>query len=107
MTKMKKLSLAFAAMALSGSLAGPVNALGSTEVAQIRALVEAGDEAALRSYLLQNLSALDDSPLSMMLREYVQAPPERTFFTSLGFQSAMPDELQDILARSKSDSSLY
>ncbi len=107
MTKLKKLSLAFAAMALSGSLAGPVNALGSSEVAQIRALVEAGDEAALRSYILQNLSLLDDSQLSMMLREYVNSPPERTFFTSLGFQSAMPDDLQDILARSKTDSSLY
>jgi len=107
MTKMKKISLAFAAMALSGSLAGPVNALESTEVAQIRALVEAGDEAALRSYLLQNLNMLDDSPLSVMLREYVQTPPERTFFTSLGFQSAMPGELQDILTQSKTDSSLY
>jgi len=107
MTRMKKLSLAMAAMALSGTLAGSAGALGSPQVTQIRAFVEAGDEASLRSYLLQNMALLDDSPLSMMLREYIQSPPEQTLFASLGFQSPFPEELQDILARSKTDASLY
>jgi len=107
MTRMKKLSLGLAALALSGSLAAQASALGSPQVTQIRAFVEAGDEAGLRSFLLQNLSLLDDSPLSMMLREYVQSPPEQTFFASLGFQNPISEELQDILARSKTDASLY
>ena len=107
MTKMKKISLALAAMALSGSLAGPASALGSSELAQVRAYVEAGDDAGLRSFILQNLSVLDSSPLSAMLREYVQSPPERTFFTALGFQNPVSEELQDILEKSKTDSSLY
>jgi len=107
MTKMNKISLALAAMALSGALAGPVNALGSNELAQIRAYVEAGDDAGLRSFVLENLGLLDDSPLSTMLRDYVQTPPERTFFSRLGFQNPIADDLQDIVERSKSDSSLY
>ena len=107
MTKFKKLSLALAAMALSGSLSGPVQALSSSEVAQIRAYVEAGDEAGLRSFLLQNLTLLDDSPLSVMLREYIQTPPEQTLFVALGFRNPMPEELQDAVQRAKTDASLY
>lgn len=107
MTKMNKISLALAAMALSGAMAGPVSALSSTELVQIRAYVEAGDDAGLRNFILQNPAMLDDSPISTMLREYVQAPPERTFFSRLGFQNPVPDELQEIVERSKTDSSLY
>jgi len=107
MTKMKKISLALAAMALSGSLAGPASALGSSELAQIRAYVEAGDDDGLRNFILLNPSILDASPLSEMLRDYVQTPPERTFFSRLGFQNPIPDELQDVVERSATDSSLY
>lgn len=107
MNHMKKLSLALAAMAISGALAGSANALTSAQVSQIRTYVEAGDDAALRAYLLQNLSMLDSSPLSVMLREYISTPPERTIFASLGFQNAMPEELRDLVARAKTDPNLY
>lgn len=107
MNPMKKLSLAMAALAISGSLAGPANALSSSEVTQIRAFVENGDDAGLRAFLRQNLAMLDNSPLSVMLRDYIRTPPEQTVFVALGFQNPMPDQLQDIMARSKSDSSLY
>jgi hypothetical protein len=107
MNHIKKLSLALAAMTLTGSIAGPASALSSADVTQIRTLVENGDDAQLRAFLLQNLGVLDDSPLSAMLRDYISSPPERTLLASLGFQNPMPAELQDIVARSKTDSSLY
>ena len=84
MTKMKKLSLALAALALTGSLAGPVSALTNADLQQIRSFVENDDDQGLRAFLLENLSALDGSPIGVMLREYVQTPPEETIFVSLG-----------------------
>lgn len=107
MNPMKKLSIALAALAISGALTSPASALTSKEVTQIRMLVESGDEAGLRSYLLQNLGLLDDSPLSMLLREYISTPPDRTFLASIGFENPMPAALQDMVARSKTDPSLY
>ena len=107
MTKMKKLSLALAALALTGSLAGPVSALTNADLQQIRSFVENDDDQGLRAFLLENLSALDGSPIGVMLREYVQTPPEETIFVSLGFQSAMPEALRDIVEQAKTDSSLY
>lgn len=104
---MKKLSLALAALAISGTLAGPANALTSKEVTQIRAFVEAGDDAGLRAYLLANLGLLDNSPLSALLRAYISKPPETAIFVSLGFQSEMPEDLLAMLDRAKRDSSLY
>lgn len=107
MTKMKKLSLVLAALAVSGTLAGPVSALSNADVQQIRSFVESGDDEGLRAFVLQNLSVLDGSPLAVTLREYIQAPPEETIFVSLGFQSSMPEALRDIVERTKTDSSLY
>ncbi len=107
MTKMKKLSLALAALAISGTLSGPVSALSNTDVQQIRNYVESGDDEGLRAFLLQNLPVLDGSPLAVMLREYIQTPPEETIFVSLGFQSSMPEALRDIVEQTKTDSSLY
>ena len=107
MNHMKKLSLALAALAISGTLAGPASALTSKEVTQIRTFVEADDDAGLRAYLLANLGLLDDSPLSDLLRAYIAKPPETAIFVSLGFQSQMPDELSAMLERAKRDSSLY
>jgi hypothetical protein len=107
MKPIKKLSLALAAMAISGALAGPVHALTSTEVSQIRIFVESGDEAGLRAYLQQNLWLLDDSPLSVLLRDFMMTPPERSILASMGFQNPLPAELVDLVKRAKSDASLY
>jgi len=107
MNPMKKLSLTLASLAISGALAGPASALTSAEVAQIRAYVEAGDDTGLRSFLLQNLSSLDGSPLSQALRAFISAPPERTVLANLGFQNPLPADLISIVERAKSDSSLY
>jgi len=107
MTNMKKLSLTLAALAISGALAAPANALTSAQVSQIRVLVEQGDEAGLRAFLLQNLALLDDSPLSAALRDFISAPPQQTVFTQLGFRDVMPEELRDLVTRAKTDASLY
>jgi hypothetical protein len=107
MNQMKKLSIALSALALSGALSGSANALTSTQVSQIREYVEFGDVDGLRAYLLANLGSLDNSELSMMLRDFVSTPPEQTLFTSLGFRSSMPAALRDIVERSKTDASLY
>ena len=107
MTPIKRLSLALAAMAVAGGLSGPANALSSNDVTTIRGFVEAGDDAALRSWLLQNLALFDDSPLSAMLRDYIQSPPTETIFVSLGVQNPMPEDLQLALQQAKSDPSIY
>ena len=107
MKPIKKISLALAAMAISGVLSGPAGALTSTEVSQIRLFVEAGDEAGLRSYLQQNLWILDDSPLSELLREFIRTPPAETIFVAFGFQNPLPVDLISMVERSKSDASLY
>lgn len=107
MNQMKKLSIALSALALTGALSGPAQALSSDQVSQIRAYVEFGDTEGLRTYLLQNLGSLDNSELSMMLRDFVSSPPQQTLFSSLGFQNAMPAELRDVVERSKTDASLY
>lgn len=107
MIPMKKLSLALAALAISGALAGPVNALSSTEVGQIRVFVENGDEAGLRAFLQANLWILDDSPLSAALRDFISIPPERSILASMGFQNPLPAALIDLVNRAKNDSSLY
>lgn len=107
MNKLKKLSLALAALAISGTLAGPVSALNNADVQQIRSFVESGNDEGLRAFLLENLSVLDGSPLAVMLREYIQTPAEETIFVSLGFQSSMPEALRDIVEQTKTDSSLY
>ena len=107
MSKLKKLSLMLSALAVSGALAGPANALTSAQVSQIRGLVDSGDEAALRAFLLQNLSVLDNSPLSVALRDFISSPPEQTVFTALGFRNTIPDDLQDLVVRAKTDPSLY
>ena len=107
MIPMKKLSLALAALAISGALAGPVNALSSSEVAQIRIFVENGDEAGLRAFLIENPLILDSSPLSVALRDFISTPPERSILASMGFRNPLPTDLVDIVNRAKSDPSLY
>jgi len=107
MIPMKKLSLALAALAISGALAGSVSALSSNEVAQIRTFVESGDEAGLRAFLLENPYILDDSPLSVVLRDFIATPPERSILASMGFQNTLPADLVDIVNRAKTDPSLY
>ncbi|WP_108813737.1 hypothetical protein [Loktanella sp. Alg231-35] len=107
MNQLKKLSIALSAFALSGALSGPAQALTSVQVSEIRAYVEFGDTQGLRAYLLQNLDSLDNSELSVMLRDFVSTPPEQTLFTNIGFRNAMPAELRDVVERSKTDASLY
>lgn len=111
MKSMKKLSMAVAALAISGALATPASAIPRSELAKIRELIDANKGQELGSYLAENTTVFfDNSPLGLLLFQWFQwtlNSGEVGYFSGLGWEDAIPANLIAMVEASKSDPSLY
>lgn len=109
MRNMKKLSIAIAALTVSGTLGSSVMAISHSDLGEVRSIVEAGEAAALRAFLLESGDAvMDQSPLGIMLRDWLMSDTSQSsFFTAVGWQAQFPEALMQAVEASKTDSSLY
>ncbi|MBM7069930.1 hypothetical protein [Actibacterium sp. 188UL27-1] len=107
MEKLNKLGLIISALAITGVMSMPANAMSRDELAAVRDLVEARNAAGLREFLQANPQVMNDTPLGKELSDFMQEARSGNVFGALAARSAVSRNIQAAVEAAKSDSSLY
>ena len=107
MDRLGKIKIILSALAITGAMAGPANAMFPSDLQSVRSYVEAGDIAGLRAFIAANPQVLDGTVIGLELAAFMESPPQEGIFDALGFSNPMPRSIRTLMEAAKKDASLY
>jgi hypothetical protein len=111
MKSMKKLSIAIAAMAISGALASPATAVSRESIAEIRRLVDANEGRRLGLFLAKNACDVFDGSVfgTMMMNwyEWTIIGGVVGYYSGGPWDEAITADMRVMMDAVKTDASLY